>query len=428
MNITVTGRSLTGATAIISSKSDLHRLLICAALSSKPTVIRGATLSKDILATIDCLRAVAADIMIQENCITVRPYAAPKSNPILDCNESGSTLRFLLPIIAALGSGGQFVGRGRLQQRPLSPLYELLQANGCSLSPQGAFPLNIEGKLNTGVFEIDGGVSSQFISGLLFAAPLLKRDCTIKISGTVESYPYIQMTCDAMVRFGIHIDSASPYIFKIAADNRYTSPEQIRAEGDWSNAAFWLVAAAISKSYPFVLTNLNHGSLQGDMRIVSLLRAAGATLQIRNDTLQITNADHLHPLKIDAAQIPDLVPVLAVLAAAIHGQTEIYHARRLIFKESNRLQTVFDMITDLGGQIRLTDDGLIINGTGTLRGGTVDACNDHRIAMSAAVASFICEEPVTIIGAQAVEKSYPLFFQEFESKGMVQCLPHSEHN
>lgn len=428
MNITVTGRALHGEAAIIASKSDLHRLLICASLSKTPTVIHNATFSKDIIATIDCLRAVAADIEINNSTITVTPFKEPKENPLLDCNESGSTLRFLLPVIAALGTKGQFTGRGRLADRPLSPLYEILLENGCQISAQGVFPLTVEGKLNGKLFEIDGGVSSQFISGLLFAAPLLNQDCTIKVTGKVESFPYIQMTLDAMARFGIHIDRESPCIFKIAGNSRYTSPGQITAEGDWSNAAFWLVAAAISKSYDFVLSNLNRHSLQGDIRIVSLLNEAGVTTKISNDTLQILNADNLQPLQIDAAQIPDLVPILAVLASAIPGQTVIYNAKRLIYKESNRLQTVYDMITSLGGRIKITDDGLIIDGTGRLTGGTVNSCNDHRIAMSAAVASFICENPVTIIDSEAVEKSYPQFYNEFEAKGMILCPPLSETN
>lgn len=428
MNITVTGKRLSGSAEIIASKSDLHRLLICAALSDTPTVIHGVVLSKDIHATIECLRAVAADIQSEPGRIFVRPYAAPRPEPLLDCNESGSTLRFLLPVIAALGTGGRFTGRGRLAERPLSPLYEMLEAGGCRLSPQGQFPLTVAGQLTGRDFAIDGGVSSQFISGLLLAAPLFKQDCTIRVTGTVESYPYIQMTCNALRCFGIQIVQQSPCIFHTPGGCRYTSPGVLRAEGDWSNAAFWLVAAAISKSYDFTLTNLNHRSLQGDMRIVSLLREAGVALQITGDRLQITTAERLQPLRIDAAQIPDLVPVLAVFACAIHGRTVIEHARRLIYKESNRLQTVFDMITALGGKIQMTDDGLIIDGSGKLRGGTVNACNDHRIAMSAAVAAFICEQPVTITDAQAVEKSYPDFYTEFASKGMVLCPPLSEQN
>lgn len=428
MNISVTGRSLSGAANIISSKSDLHRLLICAALSKTPTIINGVTISKDIAATIDCLRAFAAEIEIKNDVIVVRPYAAPKKSPVLDCNESGSTLRFLLPVIAALGIGGSFIGSDRLAERPLSPLYELLESNGCSLSPQGHFPLKISGKLSGNRFCISGDISSQFISGLLFSAPLLRTGCEIQITGKVESYPYIQMTLNAMQRFGVQISKEKPFTFKISKNDYYNSPGEIMAEGDWSNAAFWLVAAAISKSYNFVLSNLNRASLQGDMLIVSLLQKAGVKFKITGNALQIIDAANLSPLHIDAAQIPDLVPVLAVFASAISGETVIYNAQRLIYKESNRLLTVNNMVSALGGQIRMTDDGLVINGTGRLCGGEVNACNDHRIAMAAAVASFICESPVTILDAQAVEKSYPNFYKEFASKGMIICPPFSEQN
>ncbi|MBQ7288345.1 MAG: 3-phosphoshikimate 1-carboxyvinyltransferase [Clostridia bacterium] len=428
MNITVTGKSLSGEAAVIASKSDLHRLLICAALSKSPTVIYGASLSQDITATIDCLRTFAADIQIETNRMIIHPYAQYKRNPLLDCNESGSTLRFLLPVIAALGIGGRFTGRGRLAERPLSPLYELLQENGCYLSPQGKFPLSVDGCLNHTSFAIDGGVSSQFISGLLFAAPFLNQDSEIKVTGTVESYPYIQMTCAAMQKFGIQTGFETPCTFRISGNSAYLSPATVTAEGDWSNAAFWLVAAVISKSYGFTLTNLNLASLQGDMQILNLLREAGVTLNAADGAVKITDAAYLRPLQINAAQIPDLVPILAVFSCAIQGQTVIRHAQRLLYKESNRLQTVFEMITALGGKIRMTDDGLIIDGTGRLHGGTVNSYNDHRIAMSAAVASFICEEPVTIIDAQAVKKSYPDFYKEFESKGMIVCPPLSEQN
>lgn len=423
MNLTVTGHHICGETAIIASKSNLHRLLICAALSKTPTIIKNATVSKDILATVDCLRAFAADINIDNDTITVLPFDTLKANPTLNCNESGSTLRFLLPIVAALGIGGSFTGCGRLSERPLSPLYELLSDNGCKLSPQGAFPLNIEGQLKGDLFEINGDTSSQFISGLLFAAPLLGNDCTIKINGNVESYPYIEMTLNTMKIFGINVVEVSPFTYKIASNSNYISPKNVVAEGDWSNAAFWLVAAGITKSYDFVLSNLNHSSLQGDKTILSILQKSGIKFKADGNKLKITEAEQLSPLQIDASQTPDLVPILSVFACAINGQTKIYNAKRLIYKESNRLQTVCEMISSLGGKIKITDDALTIDGTGRLKGGTVNSYNDHRIAMSAAVASFICDKPVTIIDTEATEKSYPDFYNEFQAKGMIICPP-----
>lgn len=426
MDLTVTGQHLCGETIIMASKSNLHRLLICAALSKGSTKILGATFSKDIFATVDCLRSFAADIVIDKDIITVKPYSKPKYNPLLDCNESGSTLRFLLPIIAALGVGGSFIGRGRLSKRPLSPLYELLQANGCKLSPEGSFPLSIEGRLHCNSIEIDGNISSQFISGLLLAAPLLNKEFIIKVKGKLESYPYIKMTLDTMKRFGVEVAELPDSVFKIPSDSQYNSPGEIMAEGDWSNAAFWLVSAAITKSYDYTISNLNHSSLQGDMSIVTILHKSGVEFEIGANTIRVCAAEHLSPLNIDVSDIPDLVPVIAVFACGVKGKTKIYNAKRLIYKESNRLQTVFEMITALGGKIEMNDDGLTIEGTGKLRGGTVNSYNDHRIAMSAAVASLISQQPVTIIDAEAVEKSYPDFFDQFKAKGMVICPPPSE--
>ena len=407
MTITVSGRTLEGTVAAPASKSAVHRLLICAALCEAPTSITGATLSQDIEATMACLTALGATIQVHNDTLAVTPIGKATSGTLLDCGESGSTLRFLLPIAAALG-GASFTGRGRLAERPLSPLYELLCENGCTLSPQGKFPLTVEGKLHGRHFSIDGGVSSQFISGLLLAAPLLGDIVQIEVSGTAESVAYIDLTVAAMRRFGVVV-TRQGRVFTVSG--KYRSPQTVSAEGDWSNAAFWLVAKAILPQAKLAVTNLNEDSLQGDRAIRQLIA----------DTKGLTV-----PLQIDAAQIPDLVPILAVLAAAINGRSVIGNAWRLRMKESDRLRSVCDMITALDGKVVEGEDYLVIDGTGRLRGGTVDACNDHRIAMAAAVAACICEEPVVIHGAEAVRKSYPTFFTEFAKRGMSVCPPYVE--
>lgn len=410
MQVTVSGHTLTGCVAVPASKSVVHRLLICAALSDKPTVLTDTTLSQDITATVDCLNALGAEICVDGDRITVQPITAPKNEALLDCGESGSTMRFLLPVAAALGGGAAFTGRGRLPQRPLSPLYELLCENGCELSPQGTFPLTVAGKLTGCRFTIDGGVSSQFISGLLMAAPLLGQPVELCVTGTVESRPYIDLTVAAMRRFGVTVTETES---GFAVSGRYRSPGTVAAEGDWSNAAFWLVAEAILPKASLTVTGLDEQSLQGDRAIKDLIEATNG--------LQT-------PLTVDAAQIPDLVPILAVLAAAISGRSVIGNARRLRIKESDRLSSVHAMLTALGGTVSMGDDFLVIEGTGKLRGGTVDACNDHRIAMAAAVAACLCEQPVVIEGAEAVRKSYPHFFAEFSKRGMSVCPPYSGEN
>lgn len=411
MTVTVSGHTLTGKATVPASKSAVHRLLICAALSDKETVLTGATLSQDITATMDCLKALGASVCVDGDRLTVTPVVTVRPNAFLDCGESGSTIRFLLPVAAGLGGGAEFTGRGRLAQRPLSPLYELLCDNGCVLSPQGAFPLTVNGQLSGHRFEIDGGVSSQFISGLLMAAPLLGHAVDVCVTGTVESRPYIDLTVAAMRRFGVDVTEQNN-VFHVP-EGRYRSPGIVAAEGDWSNGAFWLVAGAIAPHASLTVDGLDDASLQGDRAIASII----------NKTNGLKT-----PLNIDAAQIPDLVPVLGVLAAAIGGRSVIGNARRLRIKESDRLCSVHAMLTALGGNVTMGEDYLIIEGTGRLRGGTVDACNDHRIAMSAAVAACICEQPVVIEGAEAVRKSYPSFFTEFAERGMSVCPPYSGEN
>ncbi len=425
MTLTLRKGILTGTATAPASKSVLHRLLICAALCDGPTVLERATSSQDIEATVACLRALGAEIRAEEGTLTVTPITKARKGALLDCGESGSTLRFLLPIAAALG-GASFTGRGRLAQRPLSPLYELLCDNGCMLSPSGVFPLTVAGEWQGERFCIDGGVSSQFVSGLLMAAPLLGRHIEIEVTGSVESRSYIDLTVAAMRRFGVEVVEQDN-LFIVPKGSAYRSPGRVAAEGDWSNGAFWLVAAAISDTAEFAVAGLQSESLQGDRAIVRLLRESGVSVWERDGTLLVEGSPQT-PFTVDVAQIPDLVPILAVLAAAVPGRSVIENAGRLRLKESDRLDSVCAMLVALGGTVAQVGDSLVIDGRGKLTGGTVDACNDHRIAMAAAVASGICEESVVISGAEAVRKSYPAFFKEFSERGLSVCPPYSGEN
>ena len=415
MTVTVSGGTLNGTTSIIASKSVVHRLLICAALCDTPTVIEGVTYSEDIEATVRCLQAGLADVMCERDRVTVVPRGDRDPNALLDCGESGSTLRFLLPIMAACG-GARFTGRGRLSQRPLTPIYPVLEAHGCRLSAEGAFPLAVSGCLQGGLFEIDGSLSSQFVSGLLMAAPLLGHSCRIRVTGEMASYPYIALTIEALSRFGITVTEENG---DFTVFGRYRSAGTLRAEGDWSNAAFWLVGAAISHSEAFALSGVSAESRQGDRAIVTLLEQAGFSVSYADDAWRVAG-DSRRSLCVDAEAIPDLVPIIAVLATALPGETVIYNAERLIHKESNRLQSVHDMLEALGGNVTITEDGLRIRGE-NLQGGTVQAYNDHRIVMSAAIAALVCQNPVTIVGTEAVNKSYPTFFEEIEKRGVSVC-------
>lgn len=376
MDITIYPRKLSGTVAAIPSKSQAHRLLICSAFADKQTHLICKDTNRDIEATADCLNALGAEITRTDDGYRIKPIQTVPQNAVLNCCESGSTLRFMLPIVGALDVDAVFQMEGRLPRRPLSPLWEEMERMGCMLSRPTADTIRCTGKLHAGDYSIDGGVSSQYITGLLFALSLIDSECSLEITGKVESKPYIDMTKAAMKLFG--------------APN-YRSPGCIEVEGDWSNGAFWLAAAALGN--PLEVVNLNSDSPQGDRAAAELLPALKENITI------------------DASDIPDLVPILAIAAAANKGAV-FTNIQRLRIKESDRVATVIAMLEALGSHAEATENTLIVHGTG-LTGGIVDACNDHRIAMAAAIAATVCTEPVTILGAHAVNKSYPKFWDEY---------------
>ncbi len=397
----------------ISSKSEAHRLLICAALGGRDCQLLCTDTNADIDATVACLNALGADIKRTENGFSVHPIEKVTRGGQLNCNESGSTLRFLLPLAASLGADCDFNMRGRLPSRPLSPLYELLSYNGVSLSPQGSNPLKISGKLNSGNYSIASDVSSQYISGLLFALSVAEGESTLTLEGKIESAPYIQMTLDALNLFGANIEyNESQNSFKIIGRSRLSSPEEVVVCGDWSGAAFFLVAGAIGKN-PVKVRGLDLNSRQGDKEILSVLKKMGADIILDSDGITV-NPSLLHGVEIDASNIPDLVPILAVAASVADGKTKIFNASRLRLKESDRIESVCNTLTTLGATVTPTDNGMMICGKKALVGGEVDSYNDHRIAMSAAVASLVCDSAVKITQFEAINKSYPTFAENFE--------------
>ena len=389
MDLTIFPGRLSGSINIIPSKSQAHRLLICAAFADGPTTLICPDTNRDIEATAGCLNALGADIRRTESGYEVTPARAIPSSAILNCHDSGSTLRFMLPVAGALGVDTVFQMEGRLPNRPLSPLWEEMERMGCILSRPTTDTIRCQGRLKPGAYSIDGSVSSQFITGLLLAAALIHGDSHIALTGKVESRPYITMTQRAMALFGKECDDFS------VRGGPFHSPGTITVEGDWSNGAFFLTAAALGN--PVTAENLNMDSPQGDRTVFALLPGLKENITI------------------SAADIPDLVPILSIMAACSQGAvfTDI---RRLRLKESDRVASVIAMITALGGKAEADEETLMVFGTG-LTGGTVDAMNDHRIAMSAAIAATVCPEPVTILGAQCVEKSYPKFFEEYRRLG-----------
>lgn len=403
---------LEGTLPAIPSKSYAHRLLLAAALAESPTQIFCSTTSEDIDATVSCLSSLGCEIFYRDGCFSLTPPVEYK-NTTFDCAECGTLLRFYLPVLCALGTGGTLIGRGRLPSRPLSPLYEELIAHGALLSPQG-LPMSVEGKLQSGSFTLAANVSSQFIGGLLMALPLLDGDSTLTLTGTVESRPYIDMTLDVLKLFQIQIvQSDDGRTFTVPGQQRYRSPGMATVEGDWSNAAFWLAAGALG--HPVGLSTLDCHSRQGDRKILEVLEGFGAHCQWLGDTVTVTGGS-LHGQDVDCAQIPDLVPILAVVAASASGTSRFYNAGRLRLKESDRIETVCTLLTALGGTVEETEDGLVVTG-GPLTGGAVDSFNDHRIAMSAAIAALGCSSTVLLSGGQAVQKSYPHFYDDYRMLG-----------
>lgn len=413
MDIVFNSPSVKSCVKAISSKSEAHRALICAALSDCETKIICTDTNDDIDATVLCLNSLGALITRTEDGFLVTPIKAVAKNASLDANESGSTLRFLLPLAASLGADCSFIMRARLASRPLSPLCELLSDSGVSLSPQGTNPLFVSGKLKAGEYTLCANISSQYISGMLFALSVADGKSILRLSGKVESAPYILLTLDTLKNFGAEIDFDSENnIFYINGKERLVSPKIFTVGGDWSNAAFLLAAGAIG-THKVTVLGLDTNSRQGDRAILSLLSDMGAEIRIENGKITVFPS-RLHGIMIDAANIPDLVPILSVIAAVADGETVIYNASRLRLKESDRIESVCELLSSLGADIRETEDGLIIRGKKRLSGGFSDSFNDHRIAMSAAIASLVCENGVKISRFEAINKSFPSFLDNFD--------------
>ncbi len=414
MKITLNSPAPYGVLDAIPSKSHAHRLFICAAFADGPTKIICRTTNEDIRATIRCLNALGADIRETDSGVyMVQPISGNRPQEAeLDCGESGSTLRFMLPVVLAASVDSRFICHGRLPDRPLSPLYEQLVEHGAELSAKGSNPFLTRGRISGGEYQLDGGVSSQFVTGLLLALPLTGENSRITLTGKIESRPYIDITLHALQDFGIAVRECGG-VFEIPAQ-RYASPQEIAVEGDWSNAAFFLVGGAFSKE-GVTVRGLNLQSPQGDRAIVRILSDFGANVSVSGNCVRVCGEQlHAPDNAIDASDVPDLIPIVSVLASAAEGTTTIENCGRLRLKESDRLATIRETLCSLGADVEISGDSLVIAGKPKLHGGTVSSYNDHRIAMSAAIASIISENPVTIEQAETVAKSYPAFFEDFE--------------
>lgn len=405
MNKTVSPGSLTGSIRIIPSKSASHRAVMMAALCREETELAPLALSKDIQATLACAKALG----LGQDAADTPPVR------VLDCGESGSTLRFFIPL--ALDGRGpvQLVGHGRLMQRPLDIYEQLFIPRGVRWNLSGD-TLTVEGKLTPGEFALRGDVSSQFITGLLLALPRLDGESVILITTKLESRAYVELTRKIQKAFGVISHWADEQTLVIPGNQSAVSPGSFAVEGDWSHAAFYLVAGAIGSAGPITLTGLDMNSTQGDKAIVQILRGMGARIEETGEGLTVWPSK-LHGETVDVEQTPDLVPVLAVAMAAAEGESRITGAARLRIKESDRLAAMRAALTEAGAEVTELPDGLILRGGKRLHAAQIDGCNDHRIVMAMAVASAISDGDLILSDAQAVAKSAPEFFHEFASLG-----------
>ncbi len=417
MDIKVLPGALAGTVRVPPSKSAAHRAIIASALAKGTSVIRNVDLSSDIRATLDACAQLGcrAEIAQSGRCrtVAVRGGLKPQNGAVIDCAESGSTLRFMIPVACAYDGERTFTGRGRLPQRPIDSYIQIFDGQGIRYTrPYGAnLPLTVAGALRPGSFRIDGRVSSQFVTGLLYALPLLSGDSTVEVIGGFESRGYVDLTRDMLRRFGVEI-RCDGNLFSVRGGQEY-QPQEIEVEGDWSQAAFFLVAGAISGGMR--VTGLNPDSLQPDRVIAKILSDMGAGITREEDAVTV-RPSQLHGIDIDVSQCPDLVPPLAVAAACAQGNTRIYGAARLRIKESDRLSALAQNLSAVGIRTEETEDSLTIRG-GRITGGEIDSFGDHRIAMAFAVAAAASKRGITIHGAQCVDKSYPGFYEDLKMLG-----------
>ena len=400
-----------GSVNAIASKSYAHRMLLCAMLSDNEVVLKGTTFSKDIEATLNCVKALGSQVQQKKDQYIVKKTKIDEENIVLDCIASGSTLRFILPIALALGKKCKVIGREGLAKRPLKELLDTLRAHGAVIEGD-SLPIEISGKLTSGDYKIKGDISSQYITGLLMALPLLDGDSTISIEGEMVSSKYIDITKDVLEDFGINIEDLDGG-FYIPGNQKYVQKKELRVQGDWSNAAFWLALGALNSEVK--IDGLFFESVQGDREIIQILMDMGAKVSLRGTQI-IVSPKKLHAITLDAKDIPDLVPIVSIVMAHADGISTIKNVDRLRIKETDRLQAVLDVLKIMGIKARYEDNELLILG-GKINAFEVDSYNDHRMVMMAAIAASKADGKCIINNIEAVNKSYPNFFEDYKLLG-----------
>lgn len=415
MTICVTPKKLSGSVHVPPSKSLAHRAIICASLARGKSTISNIEYSKDIQATIAAMKSLGTMIFEHEDYLEIDGTTTFLKNQCeINCFESGSTLRFMIPISLVCENSLHFIGEGRLGQRPLQVYYDIFDQQGISyLYRENVLDLYIRGRMHGDTFEIPGDVSSQFLSGLLFALPLMDEDSRIIITSPMQSIGYVDLTLQMLELYGIHVENHDYREFVIAGGQQY-KPCDYRVEADFSQAAFYLVANAFNN--PVYLQDLNIDSYQGDKAVIDLLKQMGCQFQRDSQGDRMIPSD-LHGITIDGSQCPDIIPVMALACALSQGTSYIQNIERLRIKECDRLQATVEVINQLGGQAKEFEDAMEIQGVPYLKGGKVSSYHDHRMAMMEAIASTVCQEDVIIDDEQCVSKSYPGFWDDFKQLG-----------
>lgn len=408
---------LKGVVQVPPSKSLAHRAIICASLAKGVSRIDNIEYSKDIQATIKAMKSLGTIIEEFENYLIIDGTTTfTKQNSEIDCEESGSTLRFMVPISIVEENKVHFVGRGNLGKRPLDTFYEIFERQNIGyMYKKDVLDLYVIGKLKPDHYIIPGNISSQFITGLLFALPLLKGDSIIEITSTLESKGYIDLTLQMLSQYGIKIINNDYKSFVVMGNQEYQAHDY-RVEADFSQAAFYLVAGAIGNDV--VLTDLNLNSLQGDKATLSILEAMGAKINVVSDGIKVTG-ENLSATQVDASQCPDVIPVVSVALALAQGKSEVINAKRLRIKECDRIIATSSQLNELGGSVVELSDSMTIRGVSEFVGGNCSSFADHRIAMMLAIATTRCNQSVIIDNMECVEKSYPSFWEDYQSLGGI---------
>lgn len=419
-NLKIYNNKLKGSVKIPPSKSMAHRAVICAALSDGISKINNIELSDDIIATIEAMKALGAKIEKEQDYLKITGIFSKELKlerefeRVVDCNESGSTLRFLIPISLAFEGETRFIGRGNLGKRPLTTYYEIFDKQGIEYSyKEDKLDLIVKGMLKSGEFKVKGNISSQFITGLLFALPLLQGDSKIIITTELESKGYLDLTLSAMKDFGVNVINKDYEEFIIKGSQSY-KPREYRVEGDYSQGAFFLSADALGSQVEVL--DLKEDSLQGDRECLDILKRMGVKIEKREGLIATTEG--LSSTIIDASQCPDIIPILSAVAALSEGTTEVINAGRLRIKECDRLAAIALELNKLGAKVIEKEESLIITGVKELKGGVeVWSHKDHRIAMTLAIVASRCLEPIILKDYECVSKSYPCFFEDFRKLG-----------